>query len=193
MKDQPTLLNPSCTTIVHHTCKREGTKEFIEKNAPFFAALEEGKDVNQFLGAGFYFWDDHLELAHLWGSSHYDGEYYIIESEAYIGPEICFDLVGCRQHMKALIDLESQLNEVKPNIKSSWTVGSCIEFLKELNDESVFPFKAIRAVDMVIPKKLEQKTLLFVNKTNHFTVLNPKIAICMLEKSLLLRPINVIH
>jgi hypothetical protein len=191
--DTDKLLNPSYITTIQHTCMSKGTNEFIEQNAPFFAKVKSAEEVDQFLGSGYYFWDNHIEMAHRWGKDHYQNKYTIVESSAYIGLDVCLDLVGCRAHMKALHDLEQDLLHKNVKKKQQWTVGECIEFLKELDDKNVFPYEVIRAVDQVLPKKFKQQAMFFVTKTNHFTVLNPKIALCFLNKDVLLQPISIIY
>lgn len=187
------FLNPSYVITVYHTCRSQGTKEFIEKNAPFLAKVSDKNNVDQFLGAGYYFWDDHIEMAHIWGEEHYHGKYTIVESSVYIGIDSCFDLVGCRKHMNYLIELERNLLSMNIKKKSQWQIGELIDFITSLEEPKLFPYKCIRAVDHLAPQTLEQNKKKFVNNNKHFTILSPKIALCVLDKSVLLRPISIIY
>ncbi|MDD2582996.1 MAG: hypothetical protein PHR66_13485, partial [Desulfuromonadaceae bacterium] len=58
-------------TIGHHTCSKKNGKAFILENAPFLSEYNETGKVLKFLGTGYYFWDDNIEMAHNWGRSHF--------------------------------------------------------------------------------------------------------------------------
>ncbi len=166
----------------HHTCRKDGGTDFVLKNAPFLAIHSpDGNALQparlQFLGQGYYFWDNNIEMAMLWGKHHYNNDYFIIESKISITEKNCFDLVGNREHMILLTELITWLKS-RGHDKSNWEISKCIEFLKQTG---MFKFKCIRAVDHLPPKEYIQEAYAFVENNKHFTVLNPKIAICMLK------------
>lgn len=78
--------------LLHHTCKQDGGEEYVLKNAPFFAKdfSQEGKF--QFLGSGYYLWEDDIEQAHHWGKKHYNNQYYIVAFECEIDETLVLDL-----------------------------------------------------------------------------------------------------
>ncbi|MGL5914409.1 MAG: hypothetical protein ACRCZB_09610 [Bacteroidales bacterium] len=152
-------------------------------NAPFFAENKEGENT-QFLGEGYYFWDNNLEMAQIWGDSHYKEPYFIVECEIDISPEKCFDLVGNREHQILLSNLLLRLRN-RNHDKQNWTVADCLDFLKTLDSKDTFPYQSIRATDYVVPETLEQDKCFFVKKYNHYTILHPKMAICVFDKSTL--------
>ncbi|KAA0259376.1 hypothetical protein FHQ18_00425 [Deferribacter autotrophicus] len=171
-------------TIGHHTCEKDGTKEKVLKNAPFLSEYNEDDNKTPFLGTGYYFWDNNIEMARLWGKWHYKNGYYIIEAKLILKKPDFFDLVGNRADMiyfrKLIKILEKKFRDKK------WTVGKAIEFLKRLNNKcnGIFPFKVIRAVndsDRIRRLKRGKEKYNFSNKDYIF--LDPRIMICFVEKN----------
>lgn len=188
------------TTIGHHTCTKKGGKESVINNAPFLAVHTPfEKDIKkrklQFLGQGYYFWDNNFELARIWGKSHCNNDFFIIECEINITENNCFDLVGNRGHQIMLLSTLEKLKE-KGYKKDYWEISKCIEYLKKLakyNNE-VFPYEHIRAIDYLKPHGLQQVEFYFVKGNKHFTILNPKMAICTLNKDTLpLHTVKIIY
>lgn len=181
-------------TIGHHTCSSEGEKSAIEQNAPFISTYipddEEGENNRHpFLGTGYYYWDNHIELAIWWGQVHYRGRYYIVKSNLEIDDGTFLDLVGSRASMIWLKDRIDELEE-KGIPRTDWTLGNLIEFLKEIKTETglneVFPYAAIRSIDY----KAKGKSNFSINfaprkhpkEKISFTLLDPRMIICVIEK-----------
>lgn len=54
--------------IGHHTCSQQGTISNIEKQGPFQSTyVAEDKRQHKFLGTGYYFWDNNVNMAHAHG------------------------------------------------------------------------------------------------------------------------------
>lgn len=173
-------------TKAHHTCKKEGGRDFVEQESPFFAEHNPEEEKYQFLGSGYYFWDNNFELSKLWGSSHYNNDYFVIEFEFDLKSDECLDLVGNRFHQLHIINYLKEFEKETGKNKEKWSLCQCIEFLKELNkiDNTVFPFKLIRAVDLLKHTNYQKQFLRkFVNNKENYLILNPKMVICALEKS----------
>lgn len=166
-------------TIGHHTCLNKGGKKFVFRNAPFLATHDENTGKNQFLGQGYYFWDNNIEMAKYWGKKHCNGSYFIVETDIVLKEETCFDLVGNRNHMIVLIETLKILAEMKLERSRSWLVFHVIEFLKSID---VFDYESIRAIDYTMPSDIKPITLPFEKTGKHYTLINPKIAICIFEK-----------
>ena len=169
-------------TTVHHTCRKEGTKENILQNAPFKAEYNENEQKLQFLGSGYYFWDNNIEMARFWGKKHYQSDYYIIEATLELKKSYFLDLVGNREHMIYFMKLKETFKKFGFD-REKWSMGHFIEFLKKLElDEKkgVFPFKIIRALDYSPNTKYSDKVNFVGNKKN-YTLLNPRIIICLIE------------
>jgi len=170
-------------TIGHHTCKKEGSKEKVLKEAPYIAEYNYEKDKLQFLGTGYYFWDNNIKMAQFWGKNHYNNNYYILECDLNLEKPYFIDLVGNRGDILYFYKL---INTFKKNdsYDKKWTIGHFIEFLKNKNNEidGIFPFKAIRAIDFK-PTKKKKFIFNFTRKRNNYTFLNPKIIICLIQKN----------
>ncbi|WP_027470591.1 hypothetical protein [Saccharicrinis fermentans] len=138
-------------TIAHHTCKKEGGIDYVTTNVPFFAEHNMDEEKYQFLGSGYYFWDDNIELAKSWGKYHYNNDYHVFQFDFEINSDICLDLVGNRSHQKYFMDLFKIYEEQTGDKREDWSICQCIEFIKILKkkSEKIFPFKMIRAIDLL--------------------------------------------
>jgi hypothetical protein len=94
------LLTGKMITTAQHTCLNLGSDEEIIEKSPFIGIHNPKERKHQFLGTGFYLWDDNIEMARIWGEKHCNGSYVIVEMKVDIDPNICFDLVGNRKHMR---------------------------------------------------------------------------------------------
>ncbi|MBI9065132.1 MAG: hypothetical protein JEZ14_24320 [Marinilabiliaceae bacterium] len=172
-------------TIAHHTCKKEGGIDYVISNVPFYAEHNVNEEKYQFLGSGYYFWDDNIELAKSWGKFHYNNDFHVFEFDFEINSDNCLDLVGNRSHQKYFMELFRIYEEHTGDTKENWSICQCIEFLKILTtkNEKIFPFKMIRAIDLLNHNKYkEQFRTKFVAHKGNYTVINPKMVICVITK-----------
>ncbi len=168
--------------IGHHTCSSKGGEKFVIREAPFLS--EHG-----FLGKGYYFWQNNLEFAKIWGHRHYNGKYYVLEFELNVYYDELLDLVGNRTQMmqfKNLIySIKQKLAEKFKNTPEKkvaideWGIGEIIEYLKRKN---IFEYKIIKAVDYRVSYRHLGKESFLRNKKN-FIFLNPRIFYCFIEKN----------
>jgi hypothetical protein len=170
-------------TIGHHTCSKKNGRKYVLKNAPFFSQHDKKKNALKFLGSGYYYWDDNIEMAHYWGKTYYHKKYFIVESNLNLPEGIFLDLVGNRRHLRYFRELISKF-EAHEFGRPKWTMGVFIEFLKtkEKDVPGIFPFKAIRAVDIKVPRK-NKSTIKFVDNKPNVTNLDPRLVICLTEKN----------
>ena len=180
-------------TIGHHTFEDRGKDD--AKNAPYKCT-----DINAFLGRGYYYWEDNLQLAKYWGGLRYidHGKHYFI-GQSFISSDGngFFDLIGNRKHQTYLYEVSKMLAQKRPE-KGTWPIGRVIGFLKassidpdgEFYDK--FKFKLIRAVDGSLLKF--KKNAKFATTQQNFTDLNPSYIICVTEKKgILLEPILIVY
>jgi hypothetical protein len=163
-------------TIVHQTLSNRENPEYIENNGPFKIS-----DIKtSYLGEGYYFWDNHIELAHWWGTAHCNNNYIICEAKFEIEESDFCDLVGSRQDQ---IYFKQIINMLGFHGK---TIGSIIELLKGLNLEpktkGIFPYKAIRGVEYQTNKYNQFFYYYAQNKPGKIP-LNPRIIICLITKN----------
>lgn len=180
-------------TIGHHTFEDRGKDD--AKNAPYKCT-----DGNAFLGRGYYYWEDNLQLAKHWGGLRYieHGKHYFVgESPISFDRDEFFDLIGDRKHQTYLLEISKMLTKKRPE-KGTWPIGKVIEFLKASNIDpdgefyDKFKFKLIRAVDDNFLKF--KKNAKFATTQQSFTDLNPCYIICVTEKKgILLEPISIVH
>ena len=67
--------------VLHHTCSQDNGEAFVRKNAPFLAKDNPQNRKYQFLGTGYYLWEDDIEQAKRWGEVHYKNSYFVVEFE----------------------------------------------------------------------------------------------------------------
>lgn len=174
-------------TIVHQTLKNKNNIKTVERDGPYSV-----KNIaSSFLGAGYYFWDNHIELAKWWGEKHCNNRYYICECECEVDEFYFLDLVGNRQD-------QINLNELIDRLKiHHLTLGEIMEVLKDIQKENpgaqIFPYKAIRALDYENKPSFYYK-IKFKTGNNSYAILSPMYIICLIKKKeLILSPYKVIY
>lgn len=169
-------------TVGHHVF--ENRKPGDDSRAPFYS-----NNVGSFLGRGYYYWDDHLELAKTWGyiwHKKHGRDYYVLESAIAIDRDYFFDLVGNRGHQKYIIEVDSILKRRRPD-KGNWPLGRVIEFLKAATQDTddvfanKFPYKVIRAADKDY-SGVKRKEMKFSVDEPTVIHLNPCYILCVIDK-----------
>lgn len=170
------------TTIGHHTCNKEGGKEFVLAEAPFRSTYNSNKDRFPFLGEGYYYWDYDLKYAKVWGKINYQNSFYIIVSNLNMPDDVYLDLVGSKLQMDYFIKLMYRFRNRGLNAKN-WQLSRFIEFMKKFRekDYSAFPFEIIRSFDFKASNDREND--FFFNDMKNFTNLTPRYIICFISKS----------
>lgn len=182
--------------IGHHTVEDLGNAEYVEKHAPF---LSEGNAA--FLGPGYYFWENDLDLAHWWGKLRYGDDYMICEAIIECDNETYLDLAGNKDDMRMVLQLRERF---EPEIKRKFSIDEVslnrlIEHCQHVHQHTlakVFPFKVIRSVDNspTVNEKKRRSLIKFTQQKSNFTDLDPRIIICVLEKQYVLpQGIKIVH
>lgn len=174
----------------HHTCLFNGDRESVLSESPFLAEENPKENKVQFLGTGYYFWDNNIELAKVWGNSHYDGKFAIIEIDFDLKSNTCYDLVGNRSHQ---IDLAERMKKLTNNSSSKkprkWTLSQFLTFIRKIAalNKDVFPYEMVRAIDLLNHERYKkaQQLIRFTNDKENYTVINPKIVICVFDRNTL--------
>lgn len=163
----------------HHTYNYE-PPHFNDAGAPVFSKItsKDGETHFPFLGEGFYFWDDNINRAKLWGEQRYKGRYHIKEYHFELKGDSFLDLVGSRQDLFAFYTIARKI----------WArfgkmpIGQTICFLQNLEKSTpgTFPFKIIRALNV----KTHRNTIPF-NSDNGIKstfLLDPEMIICFFDQ-----------
>lgn len=157
--------------------------EFTENGAPFMATLriieKDGvvEEKYQFLGDGFYFWDDNIRRAKKWGQSHCDGKYKILEVPLNLHGNDFLDLVGSRQDIENFLHI---YNSMKKRVNSD-SLGEFIYGMQQFNRDhpGTWPFRVVRALNV----KSNAKSIPFGSVKNSEMLLNPEIIVCYYDKN----------
>jgi hypothetical protein len=184
-------------TVGHHVCEDTG-EEDVKKKAPFLSNRSD-----KFLGDGYYFWEDNLQVAKEWGGKVYHRRqlpYLVCEFSISCLSNEFYDLVGNRRHQKHILKIRELLTKKSKSLHT-WPIGKIIEFLRQANDSNdpdfeifkgMFPFSTVRAVDNSYSSSRE--LLKFSNLQPNFTELNPCYIICVINiKKVDLGPISIVH
>lgn len=161
--------------------------EFTEQGAPFLArnperksglAVKDTKEAEkfQFLGEGYYFWDDNIERAHKWGKDHYKGHYLIMELPLKLDGEDFLDLVGSREDLRGFCEVFNKIRKTKPGLK----IGAFFHGMQEMakSNPALWPFTVIRALNV----KSNAEKVSFNQIIGSKMLLNPEMIICFYEK-----------
>lgn len=165
----------------------------VETNGPFPCKWE-----NTWLGNGFYFWQEFIELAHWWGKTHRKGSYIICEAECDFDEMKCLDLVGEMKHVRMfreIIEIMRQNHKITPTT----TVSRVINFMKD-EFKSSFLFEAIRVYGInsisssqPISSEYSNRFLFEASKASYLDVL-PAVQLCLFKKtSLHLREYKIVY
>lgn len=173
-------------TIGHHSCSKDNGSDYVLQESPFFAEHNPKANKFQFLGSGYYLWDNNIELAKYWDRKNYPTAYYVVAFDIELKAKICLDLVGNRKHQIFLMQiLEAGKINLGLDLVKDWTLNQLITFLKFLSKEdiNVFPFKLIRAVDLLKHDFFKsQIKIKFISQKENYTIINPKIVIFAFDK-----------
>ena len=164
--------------VLHHTCKRDGGSDFVLQNAPFLAIDNRESKKYQFLGSGYYFWEDDIKQAHYWGQVHYGKDnYFIVQFLCNIDEDDLLDL-DSKTGYNILEKVKEKFSEHTKRIKNisdkcnNWSLSQWISFFYKYNETySIgFDFKAIKVKDYNFSRKKEQK-IFFVQEKQNYTCL----------------------
>lgn len=159
--------------------------EYTEDGVPVLAknpsntgnGENEKEDKFQFIGEGYYFWDDNIERAHRWGNGHYKGDYLILELPLVLQGENFLDLVGSRKDLKLFLEVYSEMRKLMPGLK----IGSFFYGMQTLAkyQPSKWPYTVIRVLNV----KRNADRVSFNQVKGSEMLLNPEIIICFYEKN----------
>lgn len=140
---------------------------------------------HQFLESGYYFGENNIDMAKVWGRIRYDDSYFILEVQFDVTEENCFDLVGNRNHQLYMVNCTEQLFKKYGIRRNNWTVSQCVYFLRKLNmlNKCVFPFEFVRVVDLYNHSTSKtQYALKYLGHRANYTIINPRIIVCAFQK-----------
>ncbi len=164
----------------------------VETDGPFPCKWE-----NTWLGDGYYFWEEFVELAHWWGQTHRNGSYIICKAICDFDDLNCFDLVGEMKHVRLFREVVEKLRN-KGLIDEKTTVSRIIRYWKgEFNS---FTYQAIRVsgINSISPKQNISKDFssrfIFEPDKVHYLDALPAVQFCFFEKkSLNLRDYKIVY
>ncbi len=158
--------------------------QYTEKGAPVLAENPENEsestenDVKlQFLGQGYYFWDNNIKRAHKWGKSHYNGEYMIMEVPLCLQGDRFLDLIGSREDLMVFVDALKEVLKEIPNLK----IGAFFHMMQTMEkyEAGAWPYSIVRALNV----KSHANKISFNHLPDSSMLLNPEIIICFYNKN----------
>ncbi len=164
----------------------------VETTGPFPCRWE-----NTWLGDGFYFWQEFIELAHWWGETHRKGNYIICQAECDFDEFKCLDLVGEMTHVR-LFQNAIQIMRSKGKITANTTVSRVINFMKGEFDSFIYEAIRVYGINSISPKnpnsaEYSDRFLFEINKSQYLDAL-PAVQLCLFTKqSLNLRNYKIVY
>lgn len=159
--------------LLHHTCKRDRGSVFVLQNAPFLAKDDERNRKFQFLGSGYYFWEDDIDQAHYWGSVHWGrNNYFIVKFDCEIDDNDLLDL-DSKTGQNILEKIKEKISKniliTKTKKYNNWSLSQWVTFMYKYNRicSVGFDFKAIKVKDCNFSRKKEQKVYFVQEKPNY--------------------------
>lgn len=162
--------------VLHHTCSPKGGETYVLQNAPFFAKDNPQNMKYQFLGGGYYLWEDDIEQAKYWGKIHYRNVFLIVEFECYLQEEYLLNLnerEGQKKFKEIIQILQTKINQNNRNtkIEQDWTLSRIIKFLYSGKSGILFDYKAIKVKD-VFSSNRRQLEIKFTSYKPNYTYID---------------------
>jgi len=176
------------TTLHQVVQDRDGPSQILS-NGP----IKADNPQKCYLGGGYYFWDDNFDLAKWYGNKYTSrsGNIIVCEASFKIDRGLMFDLVGSRQDQKKILELiktfwdvywdKYHIGEEVENLELSVFIEMLYQEAEE-SEEIFFEYNCVRAVDISFDddfSEYEHSIEKFVVEKPGFTVLSPKIIICI--------------
>ncbi|AWB66189.1 hypothetical protein C2869_06955 [Saccharobesus litoralis] len=165
---------------VYQACERTGGAKGVKSGMPFHSE----KNDRQWLGAGYYFWKEDVDLAHTWGEKSVKGtDYAITEHELNFDENELLDLIGSPLDIKCFIELiddwKTYTNKTFGNHGKKATVSKIIQYFKRLD---AFPWKGVAAChDTTISDAGGRHKFIDLNRARESIALNRFQQICLYE------------
>lgn len=168
---------------LYQTLEDRDNPDDVENHGPFKCTR-----MGAWLGEGYYFWENYIDFAHLWGKNGgYEATGYLIcQADAKIDDN-CFDLYNNLLHREEFLKILELLKESGIIKRETVLVGEVISFFKK---KGKFKYNAIRAEgNDTLQNKIEIssfiKRIKFTSNSRAYLELMPQIQICLLEKNAL--------
>lgn len=178
--------------LVYHTARSGVDRDKILRQAPFCAI--DNSQFRQWLGTGFYFWEQFLPLAKWWGNVHYvrRGEHYIIFSTIFnCNDRYILDLVSNTEQMNDIMTIVRELKSRPEFEDTTFSAQFIINFITTKVNQT---YKAIRVYghdSCSTDKNITQNKFLFNDRS--YLNLCPEIQICVKDRKVLQLPMKIVY
>lgn len=145
------------------------------------------KESNAWMGFGYYFWEDDIDLAHGWGDRHYNGvDYCICKTTILYNENKCLDLVHVPAHKKKFREICSEIKEKNGYKKyEDILIAEVFDYLNKFNQPWMKNFEAVRVYGEKSFKNFIKQIRFDITKTRDQArlTLNPEIQWCLFNKN----------
>lgn len=174
--------------ILYQTLEDRSNPEEVEQHGPYRCTRS-----NAWLGSGYYFWHQFIDLAHWWGRNSYPDTYMICRQTGDIdgNPEV-LDLY-------ADLVLRDTIREYVSKMKNAYnqktmTVRTVLEHMKKIGALDDYKAVRIEGVNSTNRDKFLQKQKLKFNPDGgQYYDMIPPIQVCVYDKSVLNDDFQVIY
>lgn len=178
-------------TTVYQTIESTKDKDKIIREAPFLCE-DDPKELKEWLGSGYYFWDTFIELAYWWGRVHYlkrHKHYAICKTKLKCDSDAILDLVGNLEQVKDVQEIIHQMRVCPEFNSKTFKAQLVINYIRNILK---VPYKAIRAYGENSSRDKSIKDFRLKFSSQAFLNLCPEVQICVIDKSILDLPVEIV-
>ena len=160
--------------------------KYTEKGVPVLAKNPTQKEEEearrhkkklkyQFLGEGYYFWDDNIRRALDWGTSHCNNKFLILETPLTLRGDHFLDLVGSRADLNLFMQAFEEIRIMNPNL----TIGIFCKTMQKMAkyQPDKWPYRIVRGLNV----KSTSPRIQFNQIIDSKMLLDPEIIICFYD------------
>lgn len=170
---------------LYQTLEDRNNETEVEAHGPYLCKREH---PIPWLGRGYYFWEDDIQMAREWASRAGYKKHYICHSSYDFYNHNFFDLVGNPYDLKVFRGFVDVLKEFYPNKRL--TVPFVLNYVKEeLGEEFDKAYKAVRTRS----ERRDNNYYLSYPTQGTFHNSKPQVQICVLDLSFLKTPFAIVE
>lgn len=158
--------------VLHHTCSQDHGEPYVLANAPFLAKDDPSPQNRkyQFLGTGYYLWENDIEQAKYWGKKHYKNSFFVVEFECNVDERYILNLNEREGQLKYEEILNILENKIKKNKKTidikSMAISRVLQLLYSPTNNISFDYKAIKVRDAYSSERRQREVRFTSEKPN---------------------------
>lgn len=177
---------------VYHTVRSGINKKEILRKAPFLCK-DKPKQLKEWLGTGYYFWETFIKLGIWWGEVRYkrfDKNYIVCKTIFDCPEEYLLDLVNDTEQLLDIQVIVDALRKKPEFDESEFTAQFLINLICK---KAKVPYKAIRAYGQESSSSDEINQYKYFFNSKSYIHGCPEIQICVRDINVIKRPMQIAY